>query len=90
MAKIEGVTTGGFQFSIDDAVKNDMEMVDMLAELDEGNGLALSKVCLKLLGKEQRKKLYAYLRNTDGIVPVEAVGETIKDIFSAMGTEGKN
>lgn len=90
MAEIKGVTKGGFAYTLKESVKDDMELVDALAEIDAGNGLAMSTVCLKLLGKEQRKKLYDHVRAEDGTVPIEAVGEAIQDILTGMGTEGKN
>lgn len=90
MAKITGKTANGFDYSVEENLKEDMELVDALTEMEEGNGLALSKVCLKLLGREQRKSLYDHLRNESGIVPVDAVGEALRDIFEGMGTAGKN
>lgn len=87
---IQGTTESGFAFSVKEELKDDMELLDMLAELDEENGLALSRVCLKLLGKVQRQAMYDHLRDDDGIVTVTRVGEEIRDIFAAMGNAGKN
>lgn len=88
---IEGKTTNGFAFSIPDDAIDNMELVDALADADEsGSPLAISRVLLLMIGREQRKKLYDHLRAEDGRVPVEAVGTAMKDMLSAMGTMGKN
>lgn len=43
-----------------------------------------------LLGKEQKKKLYDYLRKEDGRVPIAEVGEAVADVMNAFGNAGKN
>ena len=63
---IKGKTSGGFEFEIDGGVLEDMEFVDALAETVNDNPLAFSNVCAILFGKEQRKRLYDFLRGDDG------------------------
>ncbi len=88
---IKGTTKSGFQFELGDNVMNNMELVDAMAELDDGgHPFALSKVCLLLLGKEQRKKLYDHIRDEDGTVPPKAMGEEIAEIIRGCGDTGKN
>ena len=53
-----GVTASGFAWQLDDAVLNNMELVDALAEMQEENPLQISAVCRLVLGKAQRKALY--------------------------------
>lgn len=86
---IQGKTESGFEFEIDASVLNDMEMLDALSEVMGENPLAFPVVCNKLLGPEQKKKLYEHLRK-DGRVPVEAISTEIGDIFKALGEAGKN
>lgn len=89
MAIKKGVTASGFEFEIDDAVINDMELIDAIADSMDDNPLAFSKVCAKLLGSEQRKKLYDHVRE-NGRVPLEKISTEIIDIFNAFGDNGKN
>lgn len=85
---IEGKTSTGFTFSIDEKLLNNMELVDALAEVDE-NPVAVSKM-MDLLFGNQKKQLYDHLRTEDGRVPVEAVINEIMEIFEASGKAGKN
>lgn len=79
----------GFEYKFEDSVLDNMELIDALAELDEGNTQYITKVCKMLLGDEQRKRLYNHLRTEKGNVPVTAVMKEIGDIFAKLG-EGKN
>lgn len=88
---IQGTTTSGFSYELDDNTMNNMELVDAMAELDEGgHPFALSRVCLLLLGKQQRKRLYDHIRAEDGKVPPKAMGEEIAEIIRGCGDAGKN
>ena len=90
MAKVKGTLKNGFKFAIDPAVLDDMELVDAMAESEGDNPLMISTVINKLLGPEQKKKLYDHIRTKDGRVPVEKVAEMVGEIMDQMGEEGKN
>ena len=68
---MKGKTSTGFEFDIEDERLDDMELVDIMAEIDE-NPLLMPKLCKMLLGEEQKKRLYDHLRSEDGRVPIEA------------------
>lgn len=85
-----GTLENGFNFAIDEEAMDDMELLDAMAEAEEGDALKASKVMLKVLGKEQRDRLYEHLRNESGRVPVEAAMTALADILNAAGEEGKN
>lgn len=68
----------------------DQEFLDALAEAEDGQPLKVSKALRLLLGEEQREKLYDYLRNDKGKVPIDAVMEAFYDILSNDGTGAKN
>lgn len=87
---IKGKTSGGFEFEIDGGVLEDMEFVDALAETVNDNPLAFSNVCAILFGKEQRKRLYDFLRDENGRVSAEAVSECTIEAIKASGDAGKN
>lgn len=87
---IQGKLENGFEFTIDDRILDDMELVDAMAEAEGENPLKFSTVILKVLGKEQRDRLYDILRNEDGRVPIEAVSDAITEILKSAGEDGKN
>ncbi|WP_288001069.1 hypothetical protein [Holdemanella sp.] len=66
-----------------------MELIDALADIDDGNLLAVSKVLTLLLGPEQKKKMYDFVRTEDGIVSAQTVSEMIVEIL-ATKKETKN
>lgn len=86
---IQGKTSSGFEYQLGDNTMNNMELVDAMAELGE-DPFAISRVCLLLLGKEQRKRLYDHIRAEDGTVPAQAMGEEIAEIIRGAGEPGKN
>lgn len=81
---MKGKTSTGFEFDIEDERLDDMELVDIMAEIDE-NPLLMSKLCKMLLGEEQKKRLYDHLRSEDGRVPIEATTNAIQEIFNSPG-----
>lgn len=86
---ISGVTKNGFAFEITDERTDNMELIDALADIDEGNPLAVSKVLTLLLGPEQKKRMYDFVRTEDGIVSAQAVSEMLLEIL-ATKKETKN
>ena len=86
---IKGKTSGGFEFEIDGGVLEDMEFVDALAETVNDNPLAFSNVCAILFGKEQRKRLYDFLRGDDGRVHITAVSDCITRSWTRSETREK-
>lgn len=81
---MKGKTSTGFEFDIEDERLDDMELVDIMAEIDE-NPLLMTKLCKMLLGEEQKKRLYDHLRSEDGRVPIEATTNAIQEIFNSPG-----
>lgn len=81
---MKGKTSTGFEFDIEDECLDDMELVDIMAEIDE-NPLLMPKLCKMLLGEEQKKRLYDHLRSEDGRVPIEATTNAIQEIFNSPG-----
>lgn len=88
--RVSGKTSNGFMFEINPLVMDNMELVDVLAEMNDDNPLAVSKVCRMVLGDVQKKALYDFLRTSDNRVPVAEVCTSIMEIFQAVGGKGKN
>ena len=80
----------GLELSVDRNFINDMELLDMMVEADDGNGLAVSVICGKILDKENKKKLYDSLRGEDGRVKTTDVVPALMEIIQKVGEAGKN
>jgi hypothetical protein len=88
---IKGKTTTGFEFKLYDEALDNMELVELMAEIqDSGSPMALAKVLRLLLGEKQRTALYNHLRTKDGRVPVAAVSTAFVEIVKAAKQKGKN
>ncbi len=87
---ITGKTPGGFAFEIDEKALDDMNLVDALAEASGDDPLQFSRAVRLLLGDDQRRRLYEHLKEEDGRVPLERVGQALNAIFAAAGNAGKN
>lgn len=80
---MKGTTASGFAFDIPDETRNDMELLEALVDLQEGDGTALVPIAKKILG-DQKKALYDHLRTEDGRVPVDRVSAELIEIFKAI------
>lgn len=74
---------------LDEALRDDMEFFETLCDLDENNVLAMGRLIKQMLGAEQKKKLYDWLREDTGRVKVTEVAKYIPEIFKALGTNEK-
>ena len=86
----KGKTESGFEFEVMDSAANNMELIDALADADDGNPLAVSKALKILIGPAQRKELYKLHRNESGIVPADIIAKELLEILQSMGEDGKN
>lgn len=87
---LKGTTASGFEFEIDEKMADDMELVEEIAEADKD----VSKfpgVIRKMLGEEQKEKLYDHVRDKKtGRVPIKACVEIFVEIMNAASEETKN
>lgn len=81
---IKGKTESGFAFQIDEEARDDMELLDAIVKLDAGEKQYMSEVVERLLGSEQRDKLYDYCRGKSGRVLASKVFTEITAIFDAI------
>lgn len=86
---ITAKTKSGFEIELEESSLDNMELVDTLDEMNEGNPLAISRLVPLLLGKEGKKKLYDHLRTPDGRVPVAKVADALGELMNSF-TAGKN
>ena len=83
---ITAKTKSGFEIELEESSLDNMELVDTLDEMNEGNPLAISRLVPLLLGK---KKLYDHLRTPEGRVPSTAVEREIIELMISI-QPGKN
>ena len=53
---ITAKTESGFSIELEESALDNMEVLDALSDLDEGNPLAMSRLVVKLLGKDGKKR----------------------------------
>ena len=78
-------TTTGFECEINTEAMNDMEVLELVVRIDEGDALAYSPFLTKLLGKENKARLYDHVREADGRVPIEKVAAEVGEILDQAG-----
>ncbi len=78
-------TTTGFECEINKDTMNDMEVLDLVVRIDEGDALAYSPFLTKLLGKDNKARLYDHVREEDGRVPIEKVAAEVGEILDQAG-----
>lgn len=81
MKKIKGTTATGFQFTIDEDARDDMEILERLVDMSRGDLTAMPDVLLALLGDDQKKALYEHCRGKNGRVSSKAVATELQGIF---------
>ena len=86
---IKGKTTSGFEFEINRDKLDDMEFIDLLAELKDGDYLKFSKIADFMLGKDQKARLYEHIRKINGQARISLFAEEMKEILLFNG-EVKN
>lgn len=91
---VTGTLSNGFKFSISEKHLDDMELLEALAEADQGDVLKFSVVLNKMLGENQKQKFYESLRDKkSGIVSVTKVADALVEMIELAGKkedEGKN
>lgn len=79
----------GFEGDIDENAINDMEFLDALTELQEGDPTALSKMCSLLFTKAEKKRFYDACRNEDGRAEPEKVSEQVTELLKQLNNKKK-
>ena len=85
-----GKLKNGFDYTFDEEVLNDMEFLDALYESQGKKPLRISEVITKLLGEEQKKALYDYVRDKKtGRVSPDIITDCLTELFEST-TNSKN
>ena len=86
---MQGKTKSGFEFERDETVLDEMRILDMIAGISSGDVTQLSPLTRKILGDDQKERLYRHLEETEGRASISRVSEEITEIFEACKS-GKN
>lgn len=73
----------GFKMTLDETAMDDMELVDLLVDLHDGDLYAQTKIYDKIYG-EAKKALYDHLRDEKGRVPVAKMGEAFTETLRQL------
>lgn len=88
---VEGTTKSGFVFAVDPDVFGDAEFLEDFVELRDGtDGLRFFRILDRMLGKDQKKRLYDHVRNDGGKVTVNALAPEFSDIIVALSENAQS
>lgn len=76
-----GTTKSGFEFNIPVKRFYNMLLLEELKKANDGDFYAVSNILTMLLGEDEKKRLYEYCVDPDGIVTTDAVSRELTDIF---------
>lgn len=80
----------GFEVEVNRDAFNDMEALDTLTRLVDGDPFAISKVSDLIMDKNEKKRLYDHCRNEEGKVSVEDFVKVLSQIMESLGQQEKN
>lgn len=86
---LTGTTGSGFQYTLDENVLDDYELLETLTSLDKGDSGEVATMITLLLGREQKDALKEHLRNERGKVPASRMIAEAMEILQSAG-QGKN
>ena len=78
----KGTTSTGFVFEFDETLFEDMEFIELLAEAD-ANGMMFPRFLDRMLGEDQKKKLYDHVRGEDSRVNIADVKREVVEMMEA-------
>ena len=80
---MQGKTSSGFKFEVnEDAVKS-MEFIDLVSDMDEKPTM-IGKVIKFMLGEDQKEKLYKHVRGDKKYTPAKDVNKEVEEIFDII------
>lgn len=84
METITVTTKSGFTAEISQGAVDDIELLEDLSRLDQGDLLAVSSALKRLLGEEQKKALYDFCRDPEtGRASLTKVSKVMMELFTS-------
>lgn len=89
---LTGTTSDGFEYTLDEDTLNDMEIVDLAVEIQKNpeNLSAAMDFYERIIGTEQKQRLYDHLRTETGKVPVKQYFAACTEMIKELKGNGKN
>lgn len=82
-------TSSGFSCDVDESAMNDMELLEDLAAIDGGDISVLPSALSRIVGSENKRKLYDHVR-VNGRVPIDSVSQELGEIITQLGSKKKS
>lgn len=79
--------SSGFEADIDEMRVADMEFMDAINDIQEGDLTGLSKLAALILPKAERKRLYDSVRNEAGIATIDRVSAMLQELLGQLGSK---
>lgn len=87
---IRGVTPNGFRFCLNKRKINDMAFIEVLSKVENDDDPAnLVELFDQVLGEDQKQRLYAFCKETDGTIPIETCANEFSAILQSAGDDVK-
>ena len=82
--KIAVTTDTGFKCDVNRDALNDVELLDDIIDMNNGELISVHRIVDKVIGKEQRAALYDHVRDDKGVVKLDAISAELTNIFDAV------
>lgn len=86
---LKGKTKSGFTYQISEERLNNYELLELFGEMED-DATKLPQVIRLLLGKDLAAKLKDHVRDADGLVPADKMGEEIQEILDSQNQVKKS
>ena len=84
------IEVDGIPVSIErEVLANDLDTLELLADIDDGNLLSIVRLMRRVFGDEQYRNIKASLRK-DGRTSMSDMNDFMVKVFSALGDDAKN
>lgn len=79
----------GFEADVDETAASDIEFLDALTDMQDGDPTGMSRLIGMLLGKDNKKRLYDAVRDETGRASVDAVGAQLTELLGQLVSKKK-
>lgn len=87
--KLEGELSCGFKYSVDPEYFDNVELLDALEDIENGETMTYRRVIVLIFGEDGRRQLYDCLRDERGVVRTDAIIKALQEFFDSR-KEAKN
>ena len=81
------VEVEGIKLTLDENALDDIEVLDMLDEVNEGNPFKIKKLIVALVGEESWNEIKEHLRDDTGRVSATATAQFLVSVIEAVGAK---